>query len=339
MSFRNRWRIEGTLTTLEPLRIGDGRQLTFADRKRRELPEFAESAGVERPVEVSTVATFPREDRRPPYIPSTTLKGVVRSWITVRANGKKNHINQVFGSEDPKKDDSVGGKAEFWNALAQGDPPELTHVPYPDRTRWTGVTASVGIDRRTRTASPKKLFYEEFVPPGASFAVVIVGQDLDQDEIDLLLLALEGFNHDPDPVRIGAETHNGRGRMKWELKSIRRLEAQQEIDAWLNDPNAPVGFEKLPSLPRQEEEQFRERAVDARKASTSSRAILSLNVELHFEGPFLVNEPHRAKPKNAPKSDTRANHAPRRDHADRIVLPSRSIRARSGARPRRSSAP
>ncbi len=67
-------------------------------------------------------------------------------------------------------------------------------------------------------------------------------------EIDLLLLALEGFNHDPDPVRIGAETHNGRGRMEWELDAIHRLEGhQQQSRTWLNDPEQTGRFREAAS--------------------------------------------------------------------------------------------
>ena len=66
MSFRNRWRVEGTLTTLEPVHIGDGRILEPAAARKRELPEFVEGAGLERPVQVSTVATFPRNGARHP---------------------------------------------------------------------------------------------------------------------------------------------------------------------------------------------------------------------------------------------------------------------------------
>src|SRR5690606_23757751 len=115
----------------------------------------------------------------------------------------------VFGSPGPATADSVGGKAEFWDAVHCG--PEVTEskAPLYLAGRMAAVSASVSINRRTRTAQDEQLRHAEFVPPGVRFRVTIAGQDMGDGEIDLLLRALRGFGDAEDSVTLGSDNADG----------------------------------------------------------------------------------------------------------------------------------
>jgi len=314
--FENRWRITGVLTTIVPLHIGDGGVTTRTDLiNEKEKDE----------VEISSVATD-HEGRA--YLPGKTLKGNLRTWLSTPTDAPSALIESVFGSEDPGSRDAVGGKAEFWDALVDVTPTTAPRVPYWDAKRLAGVAASVAIDRKTRTASHTKLFHEEFVPPGVSFAVTITGQDLTPDELALLLFALEGFNNSETPASLGADTGDQQGRLTWRLRDIARLR-KEEVLAWAQRQNPPVAYNGLISLRDDERQALLAQAQTLGRARP--RAFITLTLDLHFEGPFLVNDPSKTrKEKDREQSQNEEertpDHEPLRNHEGRLLLPARSIR-------------
>lgn len=312
MAFKNRWRIQGTLTTKTPLHVGNGDVTT-----RTKLVEES----TKKPIEISAVAT---DHQGRAYIPATTLKGNLRSWLG-QQKVPWERITTVFGSEDPSVEDAVGGKAEFWHAFSVNIPDPPPQVPYWDATRLTGVVTSVAIDRRTRTASPNKLFHEEFVPPGVKFEITVAGQDLEPEEIHLLLFALEGFNHAQNPVSLGADTGDDQGRFTWELTDIAQI-SKGDVAAWLQKQPSPVGYDGLVSLKAADRKAMRADALTA--FCVSSPASLTLSLELRFEGPFLVNDPSRTKKsrRSLQTNNDIPDHTPLRDHQSRLLLPARSVR-------------
>jgi len=326
MPFKNCWLIVGRLTTTTPLHLGNGEVITREDL----VEDLDDTDALTRLVEISAVAT---DDRGSAYIPGKTLKGNLRSWLrrcgylSLRRQRAVSFglIDAIFGSEDPGANDAVGGKAEFWDAFSTGAPDPPPPVPYWDPRRLTGVTASVAIDRGTRTASPNKLFHEEFVPPGIGFDITITAQDLEPAELDLLLFALEGFNHPQDPVTMGADTSDMWGRLTWELRDIARL-TKADVAAWLQRQPQPVAYGSLISLAAPDRERMVIRAMNSFQIAI--RPCVSLNLFIQFDGPFLVNDPSQtAKWRKKVSGDDRiADHAPLRDYSGRVVLPARSIR-------------
>jgi CRISPR/Cas system CSM-associated protein Csm3 (group 7 of RAMP superfamily) len=305
MAFKNRWRIRGTLITKTPLHVGNGEITT-----RNELV-----------AEISAVAT---DYQGRAYIPGTTLKGTLRAWLVMNIVSSST-LNTVFGSADPSATDAVGGKAEFWDAFALGTPDPPPRVPYWDASRLTGVATSVAIDRRTRTASPNKLFHEEFVPAGISFEVTLTGQDLEPEELDLVLFALEGFNDATKPVAIGADTGAGQGRFTWKLNDIAQL-TKADVATWLQQQPPAVGYDSFLSLEEADCEALVTRALST--FQRSRHPAITLTLDILFEGPFLVNDPSQAKKdkSNSSIDNSLPDHAPLRNHQGRIVLPARSIR-------------
>lgn len=314
MSFENRWRIAGVLTTTTPLHIGDG-------STREDLLNETDKSKVE----IAAVATD-RHHRA--YLPGKTLKGNLRAWLTTHTDAPRALIESVFGSKDAREPKAVGGKAEFEDAFGQTVPVTSPQAPYWQAERLTGVTVSVAIDRKTRTASHAKLFHKEFVPPGISFAVTITGQDLTSDEVALLLFALEGFNDSEAPVSLGADTGDGQGRLTWCLREIARLK-KEEVLAWIQKPTPPVAYNGLIVLKDDERQSLLAQAATLRRVR--SPAVVTLTLVLYFDGPFLVNDPSKTrkdKDRAQPQEDKERtpDHEPLRDHTGRLLLPARSIR-------------
>jgi CRISPR/Cas system CSM-associated protein Csm3 (group 7 of RAMP superfamily) len=316
MLFRNRWRIEGLLTTLTCLHIGSGETTTRSALKDGEQP-----------VQIETVAT---DINGRAYIPASTIKGNVRSWLQDKFDDKV--VEQIFGSRDTKKKDAVGGKAEFWNAYAVNTPAFDYEPPFWDDRRLTGVAASVAIDRQTGTSVKKKLFHFEFIPPGVSFKIVVTGQDFEdskeypENEILPLLCAFEdGFNKSPF-ITFGASAGNGGGRLRWSLTDIRKMDCEGVLK-WIKSDFSPIGYDALESITSEERSSLEEKARILLYAPKEKQNIL-LTVILHFDRNFLINDPSQTK-KTAPQEideNKLYDHAPLVDIFGEIILPASSIR-------------
>lgn len=305
--------IEGSLTTFTPVRIGDGGARNETDVRDKKTP-----------FEVSTIAVD-QNDR--PYIPGPTLKGNIREWAASRMAAEA--FEMFFGRGDLIEYDGVAGKAEFWNApCSELDTASIEKIkqwtPYWNADRYRGVVSSTAINRRTRTVREKKLFHQEYVPPGVAFKVTITGQDSDDDTfkgddgIIELLSAMEAFNE--DCITLGSHTDDGWGRMRWKMEAIRRIDCEG-LAAWISKGSPGAGYAMLDPLPP---EKIIELEAEARKRSgerSANRSHLTIDLRLECEEHFGVNDPYQTG-----EGPQLSDHAPLRDADGRPILPGRSIR-------------
>lgn len=312
MIFDNRWMIIGRLITSSPLHIGNG---GITDDRKSLVSKKRDPAGniVEEQIEVTAIGTD-RNGR--PYIPGSSLKGNLRAlasmWLLSTAE-------ELFGSEDPEIKTSVGGKAEFYDARAIQDSPSFTHSPpHWEATRMTGVTASVTLDRMTKTASEERLFHQEFVPPGVSFEVVISGQNFSEAELTDLLWLLNGFNS--GTAKLGAGTGNGGGLMHWELTDLKQMTKAGVAD-WLAKGAKTTGYAALDSISASERQRLVAKASSLRPTTTQLDT-LTINVRLDFQSNFLVNDPSRT----GKLDEGKAGHEPLLNADGKLLLPASSMR-------------
>lgn len=304
MSFLNRWMIVGRLTTQAPLHIGNGGETEregFVNEKNNEN------------VQITAIGTDCNER---PYIPGSTLKGNLRA---LAQRLQLSTVEQLFGSPAPELKTSVGGKAEFYDArVIEASPMTFPHAPpHWESGRMTGVAAAVTLDRLTKTASERRLFHEEFVPPGIGFEVKISGQDLTDDEITDLLWLLNNYN--ADVLKLGAGTGNGYGAMRWELTDLQRM-TKDDIAAWIASSAPTTGYAALKSIPLQERQALQAKAQA--RAAAESREVLTLNVRLDFQSNFLVNDPSRT----GTVEEKKAGHTPLLNVKGKPLLPASSMR-------------
>lgn len=326
--FKTHWRIEGFLTTISGLHLGDGETTTN--------PELDSGNGL---IEVNSVAM---DVDGKPCIPGSSLKGSLRAWVEKHAYNEKLPIDLLFGKEPLQKsgageiedvDQGMGGKAEFFDARVEFPRGDLEScLPYWNSDRQTYVETSVAIDRVTQTALDKHLVHNEIVPPGVTFKVVVTGPLGDEEEnVALLLAAMQGFNDPLESVTIGANTASGYGCMRWELDSINTFGVSEAV-AWLAQTDKPMMFDAMRLVTPAERNRMVKLGQKMIKKSRSFEKYCDICIK--FDGPFLVNDPptktEREKKKTVKESVDEPSqipdHKPLRDVLGHPSLPSKSLR-------------
>lgn len=300
--FENRWVIEGVLTTNSFLHIGNGEKVTDTEDDNAPKP--------------NAIIT---DHEGKPFLPGSSIKGNLRSWMEGRFEGAI--IEKIFGTQKVEKDEDVkGGRAEFHCAyLKQAS--SVYKSPTYDAEKSTDITIGIAIDRRTRTVSDKKLFHQLVVPPGTEFSFRITGQNMDEAEISALLKGLEAFNNSIEPLTLGSGTADGWGRFGWKLQKVSFI-GKNETLAWLNSGARSVGY-AIPGRNRTDE--FRKMIADSTAPSKRDDNKLCLQIELHFNGLFLVNDPARVV-ESDDKDKKTPDHMPRVTKDGKAMLPASSFR-------------
>ncbi len=312
--FRPRWRIRGCLVAETPLFIGSG------DNSERD--DFVVDG---KPVEIADCL---RDHRGLPVIPATSLRGILRDVLRQGLQGiEVEQFKRLFGEDSEQEDSGHGGEVEFLDAPLSLRRPENTPLPHWDDNKQTWLEIINSIDRERGAAAENHLAHAETVAPGTGFDFCITGQFTEaKTDIPLLLAALEAFN-DPDaPVTLGADTISGKGRMRWELASVEKFDQQAVLD-WLEQTDRghadnafqPVTDAKLQQLLEQ-----------AEKHSPKKNEAHIFDIHLHFDGPFLVNNPLTAaqvkREKKLPQEQRTPDAKPRTDVMGRVILPAKSLR-------------
>lgn len=197
-----RWLIEGQITTLTPLHIGDGSTFT---RKGSEQ-------------EIAQVA---RDANGNPYLPGSSLRGFLRTNFENCFD--ESRVKDLFGYQALKpvgtNAESKGGLLSVWDAFSS-------------QRIETQVQHHVVINRQTRTAAEHLLFTQEVVPANSKFSVTLVveGLNASRDHVQQLSAVLNQF--DSGGERLGAGTADNLGRVRWSLSAVRELNLAA-IDKWL----------------------------------------------------------------------------------------------------------
>jgi len=248
--------IEGTITTTSPLHIGSGESASSGDKDEDGNPrtnlkpvllEVPKSGGT---TQRDPDTGWPAAGCRP-FIPGSSLKGVLRSWCELLLAPWGDAAACVGGDQrfsTRELEDHLRKKRQAAPDAQRGAP------GFDDRTRadflrervdlvsgvfgtgrWRGkveigpgrvqddLTARqllarlprVAIDPVLGAAEDGKLFFVEVVRPGTGFHIQLRLRNVRKWEVGLVALALESLN-DPDfPTRIGAHTQQGLGQVSW----------------------------------------------------------------------------------------------------------------------------
>ena len=294
-TFKNRYRITGQLKTLSPLHIGTGEESETrmgkaaqdAPQEEKKPPkkaggssvasEFAAFMGITDDEEkkppkkkdvIPKVSTVIKDAYGKPFIPGSSLRGVMRHWLlhvlrgisprwamdldvtterTLLDLGQEEQIDKIvdefsllqlmFGTS------FNAGKIEVWDANCVTQSLDVANSPLKwDKQSLTYVDTSVAIDPNTGTALDRLLYQTEVVPQGVVFDLNIVGQNLSEEEVGLLLLALQGFNSAIYPIRIGARNGRGYGRVEFIPGDIYCLDDGQ-MSNWIQESIQGLSFE------------------------------------------------------------------------------------------------
>jgi len=279
-AFSNRYRITGTLTTLSPLHIGTGEERPMEFSSEDERNKFMEKVG-----KIPNISTIITDHRGKPLVPGSSLRGVLRNWLLTVMEGigikwavdrdyaellEEDQTEQILQAQNDFSYLELlfgtpvnAGKVEVWDATCcTGDLEAMNdRLLGWDSRRLTYVDTSVAIDPARGTAKNKLLYKADVVPPGVTFELNLVAQNLSDEELGLVLLALEGFNSQIYPIHVGARGGRGYGRMEFRMGAIYRLE-QDGVKEWIRNTlhaestdTKHAGFFGLPKLTEAEQEQ------------------------------------------------------------------------------------
>jgi len=252
-----RIRLEGTLTATSPTHIGTG-EARPVDRVRKNGEDDA--------MESTDISMIARDCSGLPYLPGSAIRGVIRNYLLQIFRSLPGNIapfdddfeqkitatkelNPDITQDDLYKDEYDkasllekvfgtalwAGKIEFWDASAIGKIEEACFKDKDwDQDRQCYLVRSVAIDPVTGAAEAHKLYTFEVAPAGLSYKVNIVGQMLDEQELGMLLFALNGFNSSIYPLTIGAMSGRGFGHMNFTLDKLSLLDNSEEtIRNWV----------------------------------------------------------------------------------------------------------
>jgi CRISPR/Cas system CSM-associated protein Csm3 (group 7 of RAMP superfamily) len=304
--FNNRCRITGKLILTSDLYVGDGG--ARSGEGPREEKAAAEIATVARGVEVMADG----REREFPVIPGAALKGVLRSYLK-QCGVEADRIERLFGRAPASK--TVNGQDLKDEELGAGGRVDFRYARLMAPDRPVGTAAFVGVNRATRGPADRILFAADYVPRGSEFAVELFGYDLSDQDLATLVQALEGFEDEACPIRLGANHADFCGRAKWELAGVQKM-GRTELAAWLAAPT-----------PRSWRDSSQVNAASA-TAHPAVRLLhrrprLSLKVELHFQAPLLVNDPAHCRRPDEEHGPDRITRLTRDRH---VLLPASSVR-------------
>ena len=249
--FKNRWEVSGKITLVTPLRIGGGQNAGAYSLSQS-------------PVLLSYDA---QTETAQPYIPGSSLKGVLRSTMeriirTFNENescvavGNTREVNDVLCGKDDCVSCSVFGSKKsgasvrvqdchLSDSVIFGDVlDERPHCTTLCDTRNDLYEKQMGTQRRGNQTFevPKTIMrVEEVVAANTSFDLNINLDNVDERDIGMLLLALDEFNHKRCHLGGGVSRGNGFADVE-ELKVIKKSvssdkellfeisEEQQDID-------------------------------------------------------------------------------------------------------------
>jgi CRISPR-associated protein Csm3 len=211
--------ITGRLVNETPLRVGAGRETPFGSA-----------------VDIAPITIRFADGRSVPYIPGSSMKGVLRSLAEamVRAQGKDDvHSPWDFGEKGKIEEEAKSGNYCIICGTF-GSTKLASHVrvydAYPETDALTFVKTSVGINREFRGAHPDILYTEQQVVPHVrwSFRMDVINIRVfpePQDERGKLLRSLIGMLVD-GMVQVGARRTLGYGRLRLEKGSYRVYEVE-----------------------------------------------------------------------------------------------------------------
>ncbi len=216
----DRMAVEADLDLLTPLHVGTGDYRTDPDI--HEIGDDA-PAGQHGGARVQTVL---RDVDGMPYLPGSTLKGVLRGAAEAVLAPAARRL--LFGAPRAKQPGVPGDPGQighlfvFPARLVADDRAHAAGLPYAaDDGANVYVQARTRIDRDLGTAERRKLFHHELVAPGVRFrfrAVLQCADDAARQAVETLLALLAA----PDGVPVGAGEAEGQGRLRLDPGSLVR---------------------------------------------------------------------------------------------------------------------
>lgn len=223
--FGDRIEVSLTLKTRTSLHVGTG-----------EFKPMASRAGTN---DSGSYAAIVRDHRGLPYLPPTSLKGVIRRLAEELLSDNPS-VDDLFGTiKDKKKDKSKAkadnpgqmGKLLFRGGHCKGDLPKTEAMPFASAELGKGayIAARTAINGARGVADDHKLFSQEMVPPGVSFSLGLTlldfgtGNDAVLDDLRRVLAVAVR-----DGLSLGKSQADGQGQLAVSDVQLRHLKLSDD---------------------------------------------------------------------------------------------------------------
>jgi CRISPR/Cas system CSM-associated protein Csm3 (group 7 of RAMP superfamily) len=158
--------VTAMLHVLSPLHVGSGGTRKVASVKGKDGAN-----------DTPDVAEIIRDVTVAPYLPGTTIKGLLRRLAEARPGDfTSNDIVRLFGDIKGEEGKGRPGAVTVFGASRDGSGPDIPQAPFvagaeSDLGRGVFVAARTKIDLCSGTAEDRKLFHQEMVAQGTKFAL------------------------------------------------------------------------------------------------------------------------------------------------------------------------
>lgn len=254
-TFEGRLRLEGALVTRTALHIGAGGS--------------GDTLGTDSPV-VRTAAGAP-------YIPGSSLKGVLRSaaeallrggpfqgakqrfWACNVITGRKEDLCVSHERVEALRKENAAGRAlaeavwaescgvcRLFGSLALASRVRFADLPVRGEVPFAELRNGVGIDRNRELAATGVLYDFEAVPPETPFHLRVTVDNPTDEEVGLLLYLFQEL--DAGHLTLGGKTSRGLGRVgvTWEKIEETRLETTNPFEDLLSSRDLLARTEAAP---------------------------------------------------------------------------------------------
>lgn len=245
-----RVRIEGNLTVTSPLHVGSGEMLA-TDRNAKDADDGE-----------ALVSAVCKGVDGSPYIPATTLRGVLRSRLNDAT---------LFGVCNSANDDADNmGKLRIYDAMLPGN------VKGSIEQR-TGIT----VNPQYGVVEAHKLFTRETVATGSIFKLTVEADKLDTSGLARILGLLDSFDGEI-ACGVGAGGSKDQGRLKWQAQTIKVI-SEDALKIWCQHGDAKLPWETLQEIPQAE-------------CIAPGTLAAKTNFSIEFSSPWLIDSPeHHGK--------------------------------------------
>lgn len=227
----NIYQIRGTLTCRSPLHIGSGlnKECDPNDPAKEAREAFVQTDCQSRPI-----------------VTGSGLRGVIRALLLDAAGDDpalQRCVWRLLGPDTAGtgEAEAASGKVCFEDAprtsIPKGDVWHRDAIPNWNPERGTYQLTSVVIDPILGTAQEHLLYKIEVVPEGTKFSIIVSARNMLDEEIGMLLWALDVLGDGTGVATLGAHAGRGFGRVAWELTelSLQGVSASRGIipnEAW-----------------------------------------------------------------------------------------------------------
>jgi len=263
--------LTGTLTTLAPLHIGTGDEITLKD----------ENDDSDKSISYNSLCL---DANNKPYIPASSLRGYLRSILSQYQDDET--INKLFGlarQKSDSKDTGNIGLLRIYDALWGGS---QTIGGNSQADYQQQLVSQTSIDPLTATAKEHHLSTHALVDSNSIFKLTIELDNVNQQQLILILKALNTLGQEYGG-KLGKAKTSGQGSIAWEHKTLKIL-TQEKFIEWLgfkNDRLLSEFYQNHPDVPEINA------LVEAKTQPYINKDSKQLTLALTVQSPILINDP------------------------------------------------